>query len=145
MVTTHHSLFTPLFTMYIIDRYILRMFIKVLLVSFISLAGLFIVIDAFNNLEEFISYGEEQGSTLAVLCDYYGARLLTFFDTTSALLAMIAAIFVVVWMQSSNELTAVEAAGVSKIRIIKPLVLAVIAVSLLAVEGELIGMRSCGI
>ena len=66
----------------------------------------------FENLEEFISYAERQGSLLGVLIDYYGARVLSFFDRISGLLALIAAIFTVTWFQRSNELTAVTAAGI---------------------------------
>ena len=63
--------------MLIYDRYVLRMFVKVLMVSFLSLTGLFVIIDLFGNLEEFISYADRQGSLLAVLFDYYGARVLS--------------------------------------------------------------------
>ena len=38
--------------MTILDRYLLRTFAKVLIVSFLSLTGLFIIIDLFGNLEE---------------------------------------------------------------------------------------------
>ncbi len=118
--------------MLIYDRYVLRMFLKILLVSFVSLTGLFIVIDLFGNLEEFISHAEREGSLLAVLCDYYGARVLSFFDRTSNLLALLAAIFTVTWFQRSNELTAVMAAGISRARAVRVLIVGTIVVSLLA-------------
>ena len=71
--------------MVIFDRYLLRTFLRVLLVSFCSLTGLFVVIDLFGNLEEFISYLSERAVLAAVLIDYYGPRILSFFDRTSAL------------------------------------------------------------
>ena len=75
------------------------------------MTGLFIVIDAFGNLEEFIAHGENQeGGLIRVLAEYYGARTLTFFDRTSALLALVAAMFVVSWLQKTNEFTALMAA-----------------------------------
>jgi lipopolysaccharide export LptBFGC system permease protein LptF len=37
--------------MTIFDRYMLRMFLRVLAISFASMTGLFIVIDLFNNLK----------------------------------------------------------------------------------------------
>ncbi len=118
--------------MLIFDRYVFRMFLKVLLVSFLSLTGLFIIIDLFGNLEEFISYADRQGSLLAVLCDYYGARVLSFFDRTSSLLALLAAIFTVTWFQRCNELTAVMAAGISRARAVRVLIVGTILVALLA-------------
>jgi lipopolysaccharide export system permease protein len=122
--------------MLIIDRYVLQLFVKVLAICFISFTGLFIIIDAFGNLEEFLDYGAKRGSLVIVMTEYYGARTLTFFDRTSSLLAMISAMFVVTWMQRSNELTAVMAAGIPKLRIVKPLIAASVAVSLLAVVNR---------
>lgn len=122
--------------MYIIDRYALRLFLKVALVCFISFTGLYIVIDAFGNLEEFLSYGSERGSLMFVLAEYYGARVLEFFDRTGSLLALISSMFVVTWMQRSNELTAVMAAGVAKSRMVMPLVFAAMGVSLIGVVNR---------
>jgi len=118
--------------MLIFDRYVFRIFLKVLIVSFLSLTGLFIIIDLFGNLEEFISYADRQGSLLSVLCDYYGARVLSFFDRTSSLLALLAAIFTVTWLQRSNELTAVMSAGISRARAVRVLIVGTILVALLA-------------
>jgi lipopolysaccharide export system permease protein len=118
--------------MLIFDRYLLRTFLRVLLVSFCSLTGLFIVIDLFGNLEEFISYSERSGSLAAVLIDYYGPRILSFFDRTSALLALIAAVFAITWLQRTNEMTAVMAAGIRKSRIIRPIVIATVIIAVLA-------------
>jgi lipopolysaccharide export system permease protein len=126
--------------MTLFDRYLLRTFIRVLAVSFLSLTGLFIVIDLFGNLDEFISYAEREGSLLQVLCGYYGARVLSFFDRISGLLALIAAIFTVTWFQRTNELTAVMAAGISKARIVRPLVVATIVVALAAAADREFGL-----
>ncbi len=126
--------------MSIFDRYVLRMFIKVLLVSFLSFTGLFIIIDLFGNLEEFISYAERQGSLLGVIADYYSARVLSFFDRTSSLLALLAAIFTITWFHRSNELTAVMAAGISKARAVRVLILATVGVALLAAANREFGL-----
>lgn len=126
--------------MTIFDRYLLRSFLKVLLVSFLSLTGLYIVIDTFNNLEEFLSYANRQGSLLGVLVDYYSARVLSFFDRISGLLALMAAIFTVTWFQRSNELTAVTAAGIPKLRIVRSLVISTIVVAVLAAANREIGL-----
>src|SRR4029450_5886596 len=81
--------------MKIVDRYLLKLYCKVLVVAFVSLAGLFIVIDGFNNLDEFLSYGKQRaGGTPAVLAEYYGPRLLQFFDQIAGLLSMLSAAFV---------------------------------------------------
>ena len=60
--------------MRVIDRYVLSLFVKVTVICFLSLAGLYVVIDAFANLDEFLTYGKEQGNTALVLADYYLPR-----------------------------------------------------------------------
>jgi lipopolysaccharide export system permease protein len=120
----------------IFDRYLLRFFVRTLIIFFVSFAGLYVLIDTVNNFEEFVAYGEKSGGFLSVLADYYSPRVLTLFDRTSAILALTSALFVLSWMQSTNELVAVMAAGVSRKRIIRPLLLAVLIVSGLAVVNR---------
>ena len=115
-----------------IDSYVLRNFANVLLICFISLTGLFIVIDAMGNVDEFIGYGETQGGILKVLCQYYGPRVLSFFDKTSALIALAAAMFTVSGLRRSNEMVALTAAGVPVRRVVLPLILAAGSISILA-------------
>lgn len=119
-----------------IDRYVLSLFVKVTIICFLSLAGLYVVIDAFSNLDEFLTYGKQQGNTLLVLADYYLPRTVWFFDRTAGLLAMIAAIFAVTMLQRTNELTALMAAGVSKARVIGPIVVATIVIAGIAAANR---------
>jgi lipopolysaccharide export system permease protein len=116
----------------ILDQYVLRLFVKVLVVTFISVAGMYTVIDAFGNLDEFISYSQTHGGLGRVMFEYYGSRALSVFDGISGLLGLVAALFAVSWLERSNELVAVMAAGVPKSRMVRPLIGGAIAVSLLA-------------
>jgi len=122
--------------MLIIDRYLLRQFVRIFLICFLSLTGLYVVIDAFGNMEEFISYSSKQGSLLGTLGEYYGYRTLAFFDNTSSILTLISAMFTMAAFQRNNEMTALQAAGIPKWRIIRPVVGAVIGISLLAVVNR---------
>ncbi|MDA1050892.1 MAG: LptF/LptG family permease [Planctomycetota bacterium] len=125
--------------MSIFDRYLLRLFVKVLLASFTSMVGLYIVIDGFGNLDEFIGYGREQGGLLKVVGDYYSARVPWFFDHASGLLALVAGMFAITWLQRTNEMTALMAAGITTKRIVRPLLAAAVVVSLLgAANRELV-------
>ena len=119
-----------------IDRYILRLFTKVALISFASLTGLYIMIDTAGNFEEFVSYSGRLGGFFRVIGDYYGPRVFTFFDRISGLLPLIAAMFAVTWLQRTNELTALMAGGVSKLRVLAPLIIAAVVVSLLGVANR---------
>ena len=58
----------------IIDRYLLRQFVQVYLICFVSLTGLYIVIDAFANLEAFLDYSSGEGTLIGVMSKYYACR-----------------------------------------------------------------------
>ncbi len=120
----------------IYDRYLLQLFVKVLLVCFFSITGLYVVIDACNNLDEFLNYGRRMGGVLPVLTDYYSARVPWFFDQISGLLTLIASMFAVTWLRRTNEMTALQAAGISAVRITRPLLAAAVVVSLLAAANR---------
>jgi lipopolysaccharide export system permease protein len=123
--------------MFILNRYLLRQFIQVFLICFLSLTGLYIVIDAFGHLDHFSNYAEKsEKNLLGIMAQYYAYHSLAFFDGTSGVLAMISAMFTVTWLQRHQELTAVLAAGISKVRILRPLIFAAIGVSLLGVANR---------
>jgi len=122
--------------MKILDRYLLRQFIHVFLICFLSMMGLYVVIDAFQNLDQFSRHAKENGNLLAIIGKFYAYRSLSFFDRTSGILAMIAALFTATWLQRHQELTAMLAAGISKFRVIKPLLAAAVVVSLLGVANR---------
>ena len=128
--------------MQIIDRYLLRQFTQTFLICFLSLVGLFIVIDLFTNLEAFVTAGRESGGVITFIAHYYLFQTISFFDRTGGLLAMISAMFTVSWIQRHNEMTALMAAGVSRFRVLTPIILAVAVVSgLLAANRELLMPR----
>lgn len=118
--------------MRIIDRYLLRQFVHVFLICFVSLDGLYVVFDAFSNLDEFLRYTEKEGSLLGIMGEFYAYRTVLFFERISAMLTMIAGMFTVTWIQRHNELTALMAAGVSRTRIIVPIIAASACISLAA-------------
>jgi lipopolysaccharide export system permease protein len=118
--------------MAIIDRYLLAQFLKVFVICFLSLTGLYIVIDGFANLDDFMIYADKHGNLLPVMAEYYGYKSLAFFDRTCGILTLIAAMFTITWIQRHHELTALEAAGLSKGRVLKPVIIAVAAISVLA-------------
>ena len=122
--------------MRIIDRYMLRQFLQVYFICFFSLTGLYVVIDAFGNLDEFLAHAENGGSLLGIMGKYYGYRSLSFFDRISGVLALIAAMFTVTWIQRHQEMTALLAAGIPTFRVILPVVIAAGSVSLLAAANR---------
>lgn len=117
-----------------IDRYLLILYLRVLVICFTTVAGLLIVIHVFTNLDEFLRYSEKtQGNLAQVMVEYYGPYTLSIFERLSAMLAMLALLFVIAWLNKTNELTALLAAGVTKRRVLKPLLIASVVVILSAV------------
>lgn len=126
----------------IIDRYLFRVFSRVVLILFCSLAGLLIVIDSFNNLDELIACSRTAGGIWRVVGDYYGARTLLLFDYMGGMLAMTGAMFAVTWLQRSNELTALGAAGIPTSRLLRPIVLGAMLISALGIVNREWGLPS---
>ena len=122
--------------MKIVDRYLLRQFLWNFLICYLSLAGLYIVFDAFTNLEEFLRYAHRQGSVLELMGSHYSYRGLWFFDQSAGLLTLIAAMFTATWIQRHNEMTALMSAGIPRIRVVAPVIGAAVAVAVLAAANR---------
>jgi len=122
--------------MKIIDRYLLRQFLHVFVICFISLTGLYVVLDAFSHLDDFLRYSENQGNLLVVLGEYYFYKSIGFFERLSGVISLIAAMFAVTWIQRHNELTALMAAGISRVRVVKPVIGACVALAVLTALGR---------
>jgi lipopolysaccharide export system permease protein len=118
--------------MWIIDRYLLRQFLETFFICFLSLTGLYIVFDAFTNLEEFLRAGEKQGALLSLMGAHYAYQALMFFDRTTGFLVLVSAMFTVTWIQRHNEMTALMSAGLSRVRVVRPVIVAAVALFLLA-------------
>ena len=110
--------------MTIIDRYLLRRFVQNFLICFSSLMGLWIVIELSTNLDEFTRCGGKSGGVVFLAADYYGYKALGIFDQLAGMLAMVAAMFTISWIQRHNEMTALMALGVPRIRIVRPILIA---------------------
>lgn len=120
--------------MRIIDRYLLRMDIRAFLIFFFSLTGLFVVFDAFSNIDEFLKNTDENGNVLLTMMSFYAYKAVFLFDRLAGILGLLAAMFTIAGLQRNNELTALWAAGIANRRIILPLfaftsVLAIVAIA----------------
>ena len=122
--------------MKILDRYLLRQFFRVFAMVFVSLLGIYVVADFVGNLTEFVDHGKQSQSLGKMLLVYYGARVPWFFDIASRNVAMLSAVFSLAWLQRDNEMTALMAAGISRWRIAKPLIVASTLIAVLAVVNR---------
>lgn len=122
--------------MRILDRYLLRKFVHAYLVCFLSLVGLYVVIDAFSKIDEFSEQAASLGQTLQHMGIYYGVRLSLFFDQLSGVITMLAAMFTLSWLRRGGELTPILSAGIPIWRVAAPVLLAAVGAGGLAVANQ---------
>jgi lipopolysaccharide export system permease protein len=122
--------------MRILDRERYRAYFKAYLICFATLVGLYIVIDAFSNFDEFSKRAEGAVEMFSIMGRFYLVHMTQFYDRLCGVIGMMAAIFTVTWMQKNNELLAMLAAGVSTQRVIRPVWISALIVSGLAVVNQ---------
>jgi lipopolysaccharide export system permease protein len=120
----------------ILDRQRYWSFVKAYVICYVSLVGLYIVIDAFSNLDEFTKRADGLVEICQVMGRYYLIHQSQFFDQLSGVIGMMAAIFTVTWMQRNNEQLAMLAAGISTHRAIRPVLVSSVVVGLLVVTNQ---------
>jgi len=111
-------------------------YLKAYVICFTSLVGLWVVIDAFSNFDEFTKRATGAGELFGVMGRYYLIHTTEYYDKLCGVIGMMAAIFTVTWMQKNNELLAMLAAGISTRRVILPVILSAVIVSGLAVANQ---------
>jgi lipopolysaccharide export system permease protein len=104
-------------------------------VCFVSLMGVFVVLHMFANLNGFLECAHGL-DLLKLMCGYYGYQSLAFFDRISSLLVLMAAMFTMAWIQRHHEMIALMAAGISRIRITAPVLVAAVVLTLLSAANR---------
>ena len=126
--------------MKILDKYVAKNFLVGYAIAFCVLLGLRIVIDLFVNLDEFTEHANL--GMLAVIGNiftYYGVQSTLYFRDFAGMITVVAAAFSLGKMVRYNELIAMMASGVSLKRIIAPIViLAMLLTVFLVIDQELI-------
>jgi lipopolysaccharide export system permease protein len=112
--------------MSLLDRVLIRAYLKAYLVCLVSLLGLYIVVDLFTNLEDFTDSDHHRGlmDVLQHIGTYYGYKVSQIFDRLCEAIVLLAAMFTVAWMQRHNEVLPLLSAGVSVRRVVRPVLLA---------------------
>lgn len=122
--------------MTIVDRYLFFLFLRTFVVCFLSFTGLYVVIHLFSNLDELVAIAEVDGWQ-QLFYEFYLPRVGQLFDKMAGILILVAAIFSVSMLQRRREMTAIEAAGLTKARILRPIFLtAIVIIGLTIVNRE---------
>lgn len=120
----------------ILDRQLVFSYVKSYLVCLISLMSLFVIVDLFQNLDNFWENNKSLQKVFAFIAAYYAAKVMLIFDRLSEAIVLMAAMFTVAWMQRNNEILPLLSAGVSTRRIIRPVLFASSAMVFLAVLNQ---------
>src|SRR5262249_41073614 len=120
-----------------IDRMLLKEFFKAYFIFLISLLTLYIVIDMFTHLDDFVTQNSSGLVTvLKRIGIYYGYRLPQLFDRLCEAISLLAAMFTIVMMMRNNEHLPLLSAGVPTRRIIAPVLACSCLMLFLAVANQ---------
>ncbi len=104
----------------LLDRQMFFSYVRSYLVCMVSLLGLFIVVDLFMNLDDFMHATNDIPSMIQYVATYYAYNTLKVFDRISEAIILLSAMFTVGMMQRNNELLPLLSAGVSARRVVAP-------------------------
>ena len=107
------------------DRYLLRSFVYVFAVCLASTLGLFVVIDLFENIDDFLVRNDDRGTPLLLwtISRCYLFQSIFLIDRAGPTLTVVSVMVVLVLLQRTGELHTLLAAGIPMYRILAPLVL----------------------
>lgn len=109
------------FMLTIFDRYILKRYFHVFVISYCALFGLFIIIDAFTNVDEFLSRNSGVLVLLGHMLRFYGCRGCQFLLMIGGTVTVISAVVVISLVQKHGELNPILAAGIPTYRLLVPI------------------------
>ena len=117
--------------MNILDRYILRSFLFNFIGWNLCFVGIFVIFDFFTNFDSLLQAGKEADSILNVIVPYYFFKSIPIILLLGSVLSLIAAMVTVAMLMRNNEFVPIQAAGISTLRIIRPLIFAVVCLTAL--------------
>jgi lipopolysaccharide export system permease protein len=120
----------------LLDRMLVRNYMKAYLICLVSLLSLFIVVDLFTNLDDFTQGHKDFWSVAKHIGLYYTYKTAQVFDRLCEAIILMAAMFTVAWIQRNNELLPVLSAGVSTRRMVRAVLLCACAMVGLAILNQ---------
>lgn len=126
--------------MKILDRYLIRQFVQTILFGILAFTIIFVVIDAIENLDDFI----DQGVPGSVILHYYFVFTPEIIKLITPVSVLFAALFTAGKTANLSELTAIKASGVSLYRFMAPFIVTTLIVSCISVyfAGYLVPMAN---
>lgn len=103
----------------IVDRYLLREFLLYLLLGLISFIGIYVIVDLFEKIDTFVDYK----AAAADIIDYYLNNIPLITVQVLPVAMLLGAVLALGQLRKFNEITAMQACGLSPFRIIRPILI----------------------
>ena len=136
MLFTIHELRPTHSVLTLFDRYLLWRYWHAYLITFIALMGLFVIIDAFSNVDEFTRDGAKTSQVLLNLVQYYSYRGCVFFCAVGGVVTSLASMMVLGTLVKHGELNPVLSAGITTYRIARPMLVGALTINLLLIADQ---------
>lgn len=128
------------------DRYLIARYLQIFVILFVSVFGLFVVIDGFSNVDEFQDHASGAGELLVRMASYYSYQSSQFLEMCGPILSVVDAMIVFALLMRNSEFQPVLAAGVPTRRLLMPIVLSAVMVNgLMSANQELMIPRIANI
>eukprot|EP00913_Durusdinium_trenchii_P035338 g33068.t1 len=102
------------------DRYLLKRYLHAFVILFISMYGLYVVIDGFTNVDGFQQGRDSANDVMTTMAYYYFYQAFQFFDMVASILSVVAVMVVFALLQRNSEFHPVLAAGIPTRRLLYP-------------------------
>jgi lipopolysaccharide export system permease protein len=112
-----------------LDRYIIRQFLTTALFALIAVTVIFVVIDAMENLDDFI----DRQADVSIILEYYLFFMPEIIKLIIPVAMLLASLFVTARMSAQNEITATKSSGISLYRIMIPYTAVALLISIASV------------
>ncbi|NLT50159.1 MAG: YjgP/YjgQ family permease [Ignavibacteria bacterium] len=115
--------------MKIIDKYLVKQFLTMVLFGLLAISLLFVVIDLMENLDDFIDHNVSNG----MIIKYYIVFIPEILRLITPVAVLLASLFTAGKMSNLNELTAMKASGISLYRFMIPFLITSFFISLISI------------
>lgn len=118
--------------MTLLDRYIYRLFMKNMLTVMLALVGIYLLIDFFERIDNFL----EQGLAVSLAMRYFLLKIPQIIDQIMPVTIMLAGVITVGLLNHHEELSSLQAGGISILRVLRPVVLLALCFSCLSLAAS---------
>ncbi len=116
-----------------VDKYIVKAFIPSFIICMFAICGIYVVVDVIQKIDDFIEMGAK---ALTMSTHYYALMVPVFITQLFPAITLISVSLVLVRLMKYNEILAMQVAGINLYRILLPIFVLSVFLSLMAVANQ---------